>query len=141
MRASWVWRVLFVLVVGDWDMAFVALAKWLATSGCDSLCCMSCWSIWDFHCIGDRFVDVLAAWRVGLTWFSSVVLWDLVLTSFGLHCIALVCLGSFFGVGETGFVEGFVLFGLPWKQGFSFDVVCGLGARVGFGSELLGTHL
>ena len=71
MRASWVWRVLFVLVVGDWDIAIVALAKWLATSGCDSLCCMSCWSIWDFHSIGDWFVDVLAVRRMGLACFGS----------------------------------------------------------------------
>ena len=132
---------LFVSVVGDWDIAFVALAKWLATSGCDSLCCMSCWSIWDFHCIGDRFVDVPVVRRVGLTCFGLSMPWDMVGKGFGLHCMVVVCLGDFVGVGETGFVEGLVFLGLQWKRGFSFGVVCGLGAGAGFGSELLGTHL
>ena len=141
MRASWVWRVLFILVVGDWDMAFVARAKWLTTFGCDSLCCMICWSIWDFHCIGDRFVDVPAVWRVGLTCFGFSMLWDMVGKGLGLHCMVVVCLGDFVGVGETGFVEGLVFLGLHWKRGFSLGVVCGLGARVGLGMELLGTHL
>ena len=35
--------------------------------------------------------------------------------SFGLHCMVVVCLGDFVGVGETGFVEGFVFLGLHWK--------------------------
>ena len=61
--------------------------------------------------------------------------------SFGLHCMVVVCLGHFVGVGETGFVEGFVFLGLHWKRGFSLEVVCGLGAGVGLGMELLGTHL
>ena len=55
--------------------------------------------------------------------------------------MVVVCLGDSIGVGETGFVEGLVFLGLQWKRGFSFGVVCGLGAGVGFGSELLGTHL
>ena len=61
---------LFVSVVGDWDIAFVALAEWLATSGCDSLWCISCWSIWDFQCIGDWFVDVLAVRLIGVIGFG-----------------------------------------------------------------------
>ena len=55
--------------------------------------------------------------------------------------MVVVCLGDSIGVGETGFVERLVFLGLQWKRGFSFGVVCGLGAGVGFGSELLGTHL
>ena len=27
IRALWLWRVLFISVVGDWDIAFVAIAK------------------------------------------------------------------------------------------------------------------
>ena len=122
-------------------MAFGARAKWLATSGCDSLCCMSCWSIWDFHCIGDRFVDVPVVQRVGLTCFGFSMLWDMVGKGFGLHCMVVVCLGDFVGVGETGFVEGLVFLGLHWKRGFSLGVMCGLGVGVGLGIELLGTHL
>ena len=150
MRASWVWRVLFVLVVGDWDIAFVALAKWLATSGCDSLWCISCWSIWDFQCIGDWFVDVLAVRLMGVTCFGLLTLKDLVSVtglqalvckSFGFHCMVVVCLGDFVGVGEIGFVEGLVFLGLHWKRGFSLGVICGLGVGVGLGIELLGIHL
>ena len=122
-------------------MDFVALAKWLATSGCDSLCCMSCWSIWDFHCIGDRFVDVLAVRLMGVIGFGFSVLWDMVGKSFGLHCMVVFWLGDFVGAGETGFVEGLVFLGIHWKRGFSLGVICGLGVGVGLGIELLGTHL
>ena len=61
--------------------------------------------------------------------------------SFGLHCRVAVCLGDFVGVGEAGFVEGFVFLGLHWKRVFSPMVGCGLGLEVGLGIELLGTHL
>ena len=66
---------------------------------------------------------------------------ELVGLSFGLHCMVVVCLGDFVGVGEASFVERFVFLGLHWKQGFSLVVVCGLGLGVGLGMELLGTHL
>ena len=66
---------------------------------------------------------------------------ELVGLSFGLHCMGVVCLGDFVGVGETGFVEGLVFLGLHWKQGFSLGIVYGLGVGVGLGIEPLGTHL
>ena len=61
--------------------------------------------------------------------------------SVGLHSMVEVGLGVFVGVGEAGFVEGFVFLGLHWKRGFSLVAVCGLGLGVGLGIELLGTHL
>ena len=95
-------------------------------------------------------MDVLAVRLVGVTCFGFLTLNDmvsgtglqtLVCTSLGLHCMVVVCLGDFVGVGETGFVEGLVFLGLHWKRGFVFEVVGGLGAGVGFGMECLGTHL
>ena len=87
---------------------------------------------------------------MGVTYFGLLTLRDMVRvnglielvgTRFGLHCLVVVCLGDFVGVGETGFVEGLVFLGLHWKRGFSLGVVCGLGVGVGLGIELLGTHL
>ena len=66
---------------------------------------------------------------------------ELVGLGFGLHCMVMVCLGDFVGVGETSFIEGFVFLGLHWKRGFSLGVVCGSRLEVGLGSEPLGTHL
>ena len=95
-------------------------------------------------------MDVLAVRLMGVTGFglralketvSVTCLQAFVCTSFGLHCMVVVCLGDSIGVGETGFVEGLVFLGLHWKRGFSLGVVCGLGAGVGLGMELLGTHL
>ena len=95
-------------------------------------------------------MDVFAVQFFGVTLFVFFILCGvasingliaLVGLSFGFHCMVVVCLGDFVGVGETGFVEGLVFLGLHWKQGFSLGVVCGLEARVGLGMELLGTHL
>ena len=95
-------------------------------------------------------MDVFAFRLVGVTCFGFLTLSDLVSVTglialvykrFSLHCMVVVCLGDFVGVGETGFVEGLVFLGLHWKRGVSLGVICGLGAGVGFGSELLGTHL
>ena len=58
---------------------------------------------------------------------------------FDLHCMVVVCLGDFVGVGATGFVEGLVFLGLHWKRGFSLGVVCGSRLGVGLGIEPLGT--
>ena len=87
---------------------------------------------------------------MGVTYFGFLTLSDmvsingliaLVCKSFGLHCMVVVCLGDYVGVGETGFVEGLVFLGLHWKRGFSLGVVCGLGVGVHLGIEPLGTHL
>ena len=66
---------------------------------------------------------------------------ELVGLGFGLHCMVVVCLGDFVGIGEIGFVEGFIFLGLHWKRGFSLGVVCGSRLGVGLGIKLLGTHL
>ena len=95
-------------------------------------------------------MDVLVVRLIGVTCFGFLTLYDmvsvhgliaLVYKSFGLHCMVVVCLGDFVGVGETSFVEGLGFLGLHWKRGFSLGVVCGLGVGVGLGIELLGTHL
>ena len=95
-------------------------------------------------------MDVLAVRLIRVTRFGCLMLCGvasvnglaaLVGLSFCLHCMVAVCLGNFVGVGEAGFVEGFVFLGLHWKRGFSLVVFYGLGLGVGLGIELLGTHL
>ena len=61
--------------------------------------------------------------------------------SLGLYSMVEVCLGVFVGIGEAGLVEGFVLLGLHFKQGFCLVAFYGLGVGLGLGIELLGTHL